>query len=154
MWTLITNIFLLYCEFSYFSSVKPCSTANLQLIILYVHNTFAVSVYCSWRHAQDTKYTVSQKTSHLWLAITWSDFDTYPSRNVTNKVGNQKTLYYATSNNLCFCTTWQNEETQQLCCMHTTPVRCLPERKKMLYVMCLIAFNICWDSKITHALPA
>jgi len=25
---------------------------------------------------------------------------------VTDKVSNQKTLYYATSNNLCFCTTW------------------------------------------------
>jgi len=25
-------------------------------------------------------------------------------RNVTDKVDNQKTLYYATSNNLCFCT--------------------------------------------------
>jgi len=32
-------------------------------------------------------------------------------RNVTDKVGDQKTLYYATSNNLCFCTTWQNAET-------------------------------------------
>jgi len=32
-------------------------------------------------------------------------------RNVTDEVGNQKTLYYATSNNLCFCTTWQNGET-------------------------------------------
>jgi len=34
-------------------------------------------------------------------------------RNVTDKVGNQKTLYYATSSNLCFCTTWQNAETQK-----------------------------------------
>jgi len=32
-------------------------------------------------------------------------------RNVTDKVGNQKTLYYATSNNVCFCTTCQNGET-------------------------------------------
>ena len=32
-------------------------------------------------------------------------------RNVTDKVGNQKTLNYATSNNLCFCTTCQNAET-------------------------------------------
>jgi len=29
-------------------------------------------------------------------------------RNTTDKVRNQKALYYATSNNLCFCTTWQN----------------------------------------------
>jgi len=32
-------------------------------------------------------------------------------RNVADKVGNQKTLYCATSNNLCFCTTCQNGET-------------------------------------------
>jgi len=32
-------------------------------------------------------------------------------RNVTDKVGNQRTLYYATSNNLCFCTTCQNGKT-------------------------------------------
>jgi len=29
-------------------------------------------------------------------------------RNVTDKVSNQKTLYYTTSNNSCFCTTWQS----------------------------------------------
>jgi len=39
------------------------------------------------------------------------DFDIFFGRNVTDKVGNQKTLYYATSNNLCFCTTGQNAET-------------------------------------------
>ena len=59
-------------------------------------------------------------------------------RNVTDKVGNQKTLYYATSINLCFCTTWQNGETWNenhifhstgLCYTHNAPVRCLPERK-------------------------
>jgi len=33
-------------------------------------------------------------------------------RNVTDKVSNQKALYRATSNNLCFCTTWENCETQ------------------------------------------
>jgi len=34
-------------------------------------------------------------------------------RNVTDKAGNQKTLYYATSNNLYFCITWQNGETRK-----------------------------------------
>ena len=38
--------------------------------------------------------------THEWILI-------FFGRNVTDKVGNQKTLYYATSNNLCFCTTWQ-----------------------------------------------
>jgi len=58
--------------------------------------------------------TPSQKTSHLWLAITlthmngfWHFFD----KNVTDKVGNKKMLYCVTSNNLCFCTTWQNGKT-------------------------------------------
>jgi len=30
-----------------------------------------------------------------------------------DKVSNQKTLYCATTNNVCFCTTWQNVETQK-----------------------------------------
>jgi len=61
-------------------------------------------------------YTVSQKKvpplacynfdSHEWILI-------FFGRNVTDEVGNQETLYYATSNNLCFCTTWQNGETQK-----------------------------------------
>jgi len=29
-------------------------------------------------------------------------------RNATDKVSNQKALYCATSNNVCFCITWQN----------------------------------------------
>jgi len=32
---------------------------------------------------------------------------------VTHKVSNQKTLYYATLNNVCFCTIWQNWETRK-----------------------------------------
>jgi len=40
------------------------------------------------------------------------DFDIF-DRNVTDKVGKQKTLYYATSNSLCFCTTWQNGKTRK-----------------------------------------
>jgi len=40
------------------------------------------------------------------------DFDIF-GRNVVGKVGNQTTLYYATSNNLCFCTNCQNGETRK-----------------------------------------
>jgi len=54
--------------------------------------------------------------------------------NVTDKVGNQKTLYYATSNNLCFCTTWQNGETRKshfslnwTCYMHNAHVLHIPK---------------------------
>jgi len=106
-------------------------------------------------------YTVSQKNvppmacynfdTHEWILI-------FFGRNVTDKVGNQKTLYHATSNNLCFCTTWQNGKTRKshffhsigLCYTHNAPVHCLPERKKLSSVMCLIASNICWDRKISH----
>ena len=45
--------------------------------------------------------------AHEWILI-------FFGRNVTDKVGNQKTLYCATSNNVCFCTTWQNAKTQKL----------------------------------------
>ena len=34
-------------------------------------------------------------------------------RDVTSKVGNQKKHYYATSNNLSLCTSWQNAKTQK-----------------------------------------
>jgi len=34
-------------------------------------------------------------------------------RYVSHKVGNQKPLYYATSNNVCFCTIWQHGETRK-----------------------------------------
>ena len=65
---------------------------------------------------QTEMYTVSQKNvpllacynfdAHEWILI-------FFGRNVTDKVGNKKTLYYATSNNLCFCTTWQNAKTRK-----------------------------------------
>ena len=41
--------------------------------------------------------------AHEWILI-------FFGRNVTDKVGNQKMLYHATSNNLCFCTTWQMQK--------------------------------------------
>ena len=77
--------------------------------------------------------------------------------NVTDKVGNQKTLYYATSNNLCFCATWQNAETRKshislnLIVLYTQCTCALSSwKKKLSSVMCLITSNICCDSKISH----
>jgi len=68
--------------------------------------------------------------THEWILI-------FFGRNVTDKVGNQKTLYYATSSNLCFCTTWKNAETRNhifhsigLCYTCNAPVRYISERKK------------------------
>ena len=82
--------------------------------------------------------------AHEWIVI-------FLGRYVTDKVGNQKTIDYATSNNLCFCITWQNAETRKshislswiVLHMHNAPVRYLPERKKLSSVMSLIASNIC-----------
>ena len=54
-------------------------------------------------------------------------------RNVTDKVSNQKALYCATSNNVCFCTTLQNGETRK---SHFFSLKCcisaLPEFKQSL----------------------
>jgi len=58
----------------------------------------------------------------------WTDFD----KNVTDKVSNQKTLYYATSNNLCFCTTWQNGETRELYFSLKCSISALPEFNQLL----------------------
>jgi len=40
---------------------------------------------------------------------------TFFGENVTDKVSNQKTLFYATPNTLCFCITWRNGETWFFC---------------------------------------
>jgi len=42
----------------------------------------------------------------------------YFGKNGTDKVNNQKTFYYATSNNLCFCTTWQKGKHEN-CIFHS-----------------------------------
>jgi len=83
-------------------------------------------------------YTLSQKVpplacynfdTHEWILI-------FFGTSVTDNVSNQKTLYYATLRDLCFCTTWQIVETRKsrfhsvgLCYAHNAPVRCLPKRK-------------------------
>jgi len=69
-------------------------------------------------------------------------FDIF-GRNVTYKASNQKTLYCATSRNLCFCTTWQSEETRKShfslkCCINA-----LPEFSQLL----LDFFNV-FDSRL------
>ena len=67
--------------------------------------------------------------AHEWILI-------FFGINITDKVSNQKTLYYATWNNSCFCTTRQNGKHENhifhsigLCYTHNALVRCLPERK-------------------------
>jgi len=116
----------------------------------------------SWTLLHTCAYSTQclKKTSHLWLAITFTHmngFWYFFGGNVTDKVGNQKTLYYATSNNLYFCTTWQNAETQKShislnwIVLYKQCTCALSSWKKNLsYVMCSIASNICWDTKISH----
>jgi len=66
------------------------------------------------------------------------EFDIF-GRNVTDKVGNQKTLYYTTSNNLCFCATCQNGGTKvtfftQLNCVTHTMHLCTVFLKEKLVI--------------------
>ena len=90
---------------------------------------------------EEITYTVSQKNVP---PLAFHNFDahelilTFFGRNVTNKVGNQKTLYYATSNNLCFCTTWQNAETRKSHISHNWIV---------LHTQCTCALSS-WKKKI------
>ena len=70
----------------------------------------------------------------LWLAITLdtcTDFGIF-GRNVTDKVSNQKTLFCATSDNLCFCTTCRNLETRKLHLSLKCSIRALPEFNQLL----------------------
>jgi len=66
------------------------------------------------------------------------DFDIF-GKNVNDKVGNQKTLYYAISNNLCSVPPRKTRKQENhifnstgLCYTHNAPVRCLPERKNVI----------------------
>ena len=100
-------------------------------------------------------YTVSQKNVPSMACY---NFDIHEQiliffgRNVTNKVGNQRVLSYASSNNWCFCTTWQNEERRKShfslnccisweCCSSWTVLHqcAVFLKEKLSSVMCLIA---------------
>jgi len=67
-------------------------------------------------HNNANIYCVSKNVSPL----VYYNFDTreriliFFGRNVTDKVSNQIMLYYDTSSNVCYCTVWQNGETQKL----------------------------------------
>ena len=83
-----------------------------------LHNKRKVTLICCF-----IMYTVSQKTSNLY---TRECILIYFGRNVTDKANNQKTLYCATPNKLCFCTIWQNGETRKShfslkCCISALP---------------------------------
>ena len=75
-------------------------------------------------HFNIVLYRVSKNV----LPLACYNFDTceqiliFFRRNITDKVSNQKMLYYATSNNFCFCTTLQNGETRKLHFFHSDAV--------------------------------
>jgi len=105
---------------------------------------------------QDHVHRVS-KTSRLWLAMSLTHVNGFrhflaqilPIKQALHC--NQKTLYYATSNNLCFCTTWQNGKTQKKlhfslkCCINA-----LPEFNQLLDVFSLfdsrLVLTLLYDS--------
>jgi len=144
---------------SQYGKVRP--TSGWDLLASLGHPVKFQRVFASWqRLLHSTLHRVSKKNvpplaccnfdAHEWILV-------FFGRNVTNEVGNQKTLYYATSNNLCFCTTWQNAETRKShislnwIVLHTQRTCALSSwKKKLSSVMCLITSNICWGSKISH----
>jgi len=71
------------------------------------------------------------------------------------KYGNQKTLYYATSNNLLLHYLAKRRNTKitfftQLDCVTRIMHLCAVFLKKRNCHLCLTASNICQDSKISH----
>jgi len=83
-------------------SHAPCRTPSTRYLwVSKRHRVFRVKTATQFEN-RDHIHRVS-KTSHLCLAITWTHVNVFwyfLGRNVTDKVGNQTTLYYATSNNL------------------------------------------------------
>jgi len=82
--------------------------------------------------------------------LVWYNFDilrervlTFFGTNVTDKVSNQKALYYATSNNVCFCTTWQNGETRKL---HFSLKFCISALSE--FIQSLLYFFSLFDSRL------
>ena len=74
------------------------------------HIYFQIRVWSAWLNTPCLK-NVSPLACYNFE--TWERILIFFGSNVTDKVSNQKTYYYATSNNLCFCTTWQNGETRK-----------------------------------------
>ena len=93
---MITSIPLLWL---YFHTVLYCECVWSLLAFLWV-SALSVKVYAL--SLQSQKNVPPLACYNFWC--TWMDFHIFFGRNVTDKVGNQKTLYYATSNNLCFYT--------------------------------------------------
>ena len=154
------------------SLYKPAQASTL-FVTQYRFNPSMVILYCIMKdlHATTTTATATATATAAATATTTTttpylaknvpplacnNFDArewiliFFGRNVTDKVGNQKTLYYATSNNLCFCTTWQNGENMKItffsqlhCVTHTMHLCAVFLKEKLSSVMCLIAPNIC-----------
>jgi len=75
---------------------------------------------------------------------TWTHVDIF-GRNVIDKVSNQKTLYYVTSNNLRFCITWYNGKHENY--IFTRCISAFPEFNQSL----LDYFQSFWLTTHTHA---
>ena len=100
---------------------NPCKKIQLAGIGIYL------SKHLQWVLNQKLilLYTVSQKNVP---PLTCYNLDIHGSitiifgTSVTEKVGNQNVLYFPTSHNLCFCTTWGNRKPKNCvfslkCCM-------------------------------------
>jgi len=87
---------------------RPLGLSNSLNLMLFdeklIKSKSNISYIILHRVSKNVQLTCYNFDADEWIFILFG-------RNVTNKVGNQKTLYCATLNNLCFCTTWQNAET-------------------------------------------
>jgi len=89
-------------------------------------------------------HCVSKNAPHL----VYYNFDIHEDiliflENVTDKVSNQKTLYCATPNNLCFCTIWKTGKHENRIFSLKCCIRALPE-----FTSSLLDFLSLFDSRL------
>jgi len=124
---------------------KTLNTDKLLFIWLLVH-----CCYCCHNHVWIKYVTPNHACTPCLKKRPTFGFDTreriliFFGRNATDKVAGQKTLYYVISNNVRFCSNWQNGKHEN--CIFTRSISALPELNQSL----LDFFNFL-DSR-THTL--
>jgi len=114
----------------------PCSNAaNIA-----ESNTWTQSEFCRWQNfirGREPPKMYIHRVSKNVPPLACYNVDTREriflntfGTNSTDKVRKQKTLYYARSNNLCFCSTWQNGKHKN--CIFTRCISALPEFNQLL----------------------
>jgi len=104
-------------------------------------------------------YTVSQKTSHLWLALTLMHVNGFwyflaemlPIKQAIKRRFTMPPPITCASALPVKTGKWESHFSLSWIVLHTQCACALSSwKKKLSSVMCLIASNTCWDSKISH----